>query len=147
MEGLSTWYLRLSRRRFSRSDDPRDQDAAFATLHASLAATSQMLAPLLPFLADTIYGNLVAAVDASAPDSVHLTTWPAADLAGHRDEALETSMAVAQGAVDLAGPCAPPRISGRASRWRRPGSRSRSVGWRSAASCCGSSPTRSTSRP
>ncbi len=102
MEGLSTWYLRLSRRRFSRSDDPRDQDAAFATLHTSLAATSQMLAPLLPFLADTMYGNLVTAVEASAPDSVHLTSWPAADLADHRDAPLERSMAVAQGAVDLA---------------------------------------------
>ncbi len=102
MEGLSTWYLRLSRRRFSRSDDARDQDAAFATLHTALAATSQMLAPLLPFLADTIYGNLVSAVEESAPDSVHLTSWPAGELASHRDETLETSMAVAQGAVDLA---------------------------------------------
>jgi isoleucyl-tRNA synthetase len=61
-----------------------------------------MLAPVLPFLADTIYGNVVSSVDASAPDSVHLTSWPAADLAPHRDPALEASMAVAQGAVDLA---------------------------------------------
>jgi isoleucyl-tRNA synthetase len=102
MEGLSTWYLRLSRRRFSRSDDPRDQDAAFATLHTALAATSQMLAPLLPFLADTIYGNLVSAVESSAPDSVHLTSWPTSELAVHQDPSLEASMAVAQGAVDLA---------------------------------------------
>jgi isoleucyl-tRNA synthetase len=102
MEGLSTWYLRLSRRRFSRSEDPRDQDAAFATLHASLAATSRMLAPVLPFLADTIYRNLVSAVDPSAPDSVHLTSWPAVELAGFRDDDLERSMTVAQRAVDLA---------------------------------------------
>jgi isoleucyl-tRNA synthetase len=102
MEGLSTWYLRLSRRRFSRSDDPRDQDAAFATLHTSLSATSRMLAPVLPLLADTIYRNLVSAVDTSAPDSVHLTSWPTAELAEHRDEALEASMAVVQRAVDLA---------------------------------------------
>ena len=45
LDGLSTWYLRLSRRRFSRSDDPRDQDAAFATLHEALVATARMLAP------------------------------------------------------------------------------------------------------
>lgn len=102
MEGLSTWYLRLSRRRFSRSDDPRTQDAAFATLHTSLVATSQLLAPILPLLSDTIYRNLASAVDAAAPDSVHLTRWPSADLAAHRDESLEASMAVVQRAVDLA---------------------------------------------
>jgi isoleucyl-tRNA synthetase len=102
MDGLSTWYLRLSRRRFSRSEDPRDQDAAFATLHTALAATSQMLAPVLPFLAETIHRNLVSAVDPSAPDSVHLSTWPTAMLAAHHDQGLEASMAVAQRAVDLA---------------------------------------------
>ena len=59
LDGLSTWYLRLSRRRFSRSDDPRDQDAAFATLHEALVASARMLAPILPFLADALYGNLV----------------------------------------------------------------------------------------
>jgi isoleucyl-tRNA synthetase len=102
MDGLSTWYLRLSRRRFSRSDDVADRAAAFATLHEALVATCRMLAPILPFLSDTIYRNLVASVDRAAPDSVHLTSWPTPDLAGHRDEALETSMAGVQGAVDLA---------------------------------------------
>jgi len=102
MDGLSTWYLRLSRRRFSRSGDPRDRAAAFATLHAVLAATCRMLAPILPLLADSMYRNLVGAVDSAAPDSVHLTSWPTTELAGHRDEPLEASMAVAQGAVDLA---------------------------------------------
>ena len=65
-------------------------------------ATARMLAPILPFLAESMYGNLVTTVDADAPDSVHLTRWPTADLATHRDEPLEASMAVAQGAVDLA---------------------------------------------
>ncbi|MGK2849351.1 MAG: class I tRNA ligase family protein [Candidatus Limnocylindrales bacterium] len=101
LDGLSTWYLRLSRRRFSRSDDATDRSAAFATLHEALVATSRMLAPLLPFLADTFYDNLVTSIDATAPDSVHLTRWPSADLAGHRDERLERAMAVVQGAVDL----------------------------------------------
>jgi isoleucyl-tRNA synthetase len=102
IDGLSTWYLRLSRRRFSRSDDARDRAAAFATLHEVLVATARALAPFLPFLADSMYGNLVPAVDKQAPDSVHLTHWPTAELAGHRDEALEAAMANAQGAVDLA---------------------------------------------
>jgi isoleucyl-tRNA synthetase len=49
-----------------------------------------------------MYGNLVTTVDPAAPDSVHLTRWPTAELAAERDEALETRMAVAQGAVELA---------------------------------------------
>jgi isoleucyl-tRNA synthetase len=102
LDGLSTWYLRLSRRRFSRPDDPRDQDAAFATLHEALVAGARMLAPTLPFLSEEIYGNLVAGVLSDAPDSVHLMGWPGSELAGHRDEALEASMSVAQGIVDLA---------------------------------------------
>jgi isoleucyl-tRNA synthetase len=102
LDGLSTWYLRLSRRRFSRSDDPTDQDAAFASLHEGLVAAARMLAPVLPFLADSLYGNLVTSVLPDAPDSVHLTQWPTEELAGHRDEGLETAMGLAQTAVELA---------------------------------------------
>ncbi len=102
LDGLSTWYLRLSRRRFSRPDDPADQDAAFATLHEALVAAARMLAPTLPFLAESLYGNLVTSVLPDEPDSVHLTHWPKVELADHRDEGLEASMAIAQGAVDLA---------------------------------------------
>jgi len=61
-----------------------------------------MLAPILPFLADSMYANLVTTVDEAAPDSVHLTCWPTADLAGRRDERLEGAMDLAQRAVDLA---------------------------------------------
>jgi len=102
LDGLSTWYLRLSRRRFSRSADPSDQDAAFATLHEGLVSAARMLAPTLPFLAESLYDNLVATVDAAAPDSVHLSHWPTGELAVHRDKSLEATMAIAQGAVDLA---------------------------------------------
>src|SRR4029079_6985379 len=42
LDGLSTWYLRLSRRRFSRSEDPADQRAAFATLHQALVSAARM---------------------------------------------------------------------------------------------------------
>jgi isoleucyl-tRNA synthetase len=102
MDGLSTWYLRLSRRRFSRAEDTADRAAAFATLHAALVATTRMLAPILPFMADAMYANLVPTVTPDAPDSVHLTRWPTAELAGHRDPALEGSMELAQRAVELA---------------------------------------------
>jgi isoleucyl-tRNA synthetase len=61
-----------------------------------------MLAPILPFLADTMYRNLVTSVAPDAPDSVHLTAWPSAELAGRGDAQLEASMALAQGAVELA---------------------------------------------
>ena len=56
---------------------------------------------MLPFLSDTLYGNLVTSVMPDAPDSVHLTHWPAAELAPHRDDGLEASMAIAQRAVEL----------------------------------------------
>lgn len=102
LDGLSTWYLRLSRRRFSRSEDATDRDAAFATLHEALVIAARMLAPTLPFLTETLYANLVTTVSPEAPDSVHLTPWPTAELGPYRDEALETSMAIAQGAVELA---------------------------------------------
>jgi isoleucyl-tRNA synthetase len=100
IDDLSTWYLRLSRRRMSRGSGA-DRDAAFATLHAALVALARMAAPILPFLSESMYGNLVAAVDETAPDSVHLSGWPAAELVPLRDEALEDAMALARRAVDL----------------------------------------------
>ena len=100
IDDLSTWHLRLSRRRMSRSSGA-ERDGAFATLHQALVALARMIAPVLPFLAESMYGNLVAAVDAAAPDSVHLSGWPAGELAPLRDEALEDAMALARRAVDL----------------------------------------------
>jgi isoleucyl-tRNA synthetase len=60
-----------------------------------------MLAPLLPFMAEHFFQQLVVAIDAGAPDSVHLTPWPAADFAAHRDEPLETAMDTVLRAVEL----------------------------------------------
>ena len=93
--------MRLSRKRFSRNQDAADRSAAFATLHAALVGLARVLAPILPFLSDAIYENLVAADDPAAPDSVHLTRWPAAELSGLRDERLEAAMGTARRAVDL----------------------------------------------
>ncbi len=102
IDDLSTWYLRRSRDRMRAGAEAADRDAAFATLHAALVSLSRTLAPILPFLADTLYGNLVVAVLPEHPDSVHLTRWPAETMAPHRDEPLERAMALLRGAVDLA---------------------------------------------
>ena len=101
IDDLSTWYLRLSRKRFSRNDDRADQAVAFATLHETLVATSRIVAPILPFLSEALYDNLVARLEPGAPDSVHLTPWPRPELPPV-DAPLETAMATARRAVDLA---------------------------------------------
>jgi isoleucyl-tRNA synthetase len=102
VDDLSTWYLRRSRRRFSRRDDGQGAKAAFATLHQALVATARVLAPTLPFLSESMYQNLVVSNDPAAPDSVHLTRWPTTELAGYRDERLEAAMTTARRAVELA---------------------------------------------
>jgi isoleucyl-tRNA synthetase len=101
IDDLSTWYLRRSRRRFSRAEAGRDRDAAFSTLLWALVAVAQIAAPILPFLTESIYQNLVVNRDPEAPDSVHFTRWPAEELAVFRDEDLEAAMATARRAVDL----------------------------------------------
>ena len=102
IDDLSTWYLRRSRDRMRAGADPADRDAAFATLHAALVTLARTLAPMLPFVSDSMYQNLVVSVGPDRPDSVHLTAWPAAEMAAFRDESLERSMAVARKAVELA---------------------------------------------
>src|SRR6185437_17168622 len=75
IDDLSNWYVRRSRRRFWAGPASADGAAAFATLHAALDALTRMLAPIIPFLADYLWGVLRAA---DAPESVHLATWPTA---------------------------------------------------------------------
>jgi isoleucyl-tRNA synthetase len=102
IDDLSTWYLRRSRDRMRQGAEPADRAAAFATMHAALVTVSRVLAPILPFLSESLYQNLVTAVDPDLPDSVHLTAWPTATMAAFRDEDLERSMAVTRQAVELA---------------------------------------------
>ncbi len=99
VDGLSNWYVRTGRRRFWRSDDATDRAAAFATLHECLRTVALLLAPFCPFVADEMWGNLVAVHDPSAPESVHLADWPASG--GRRDEELEAAMAAALEATTL----------------------------------------------
>ena len=76
VDDLSNWYVRRNRRRFWKGALDDDKRAAYATLHEVLTTLVRILAPIVPHLADAIWGNLVAAVDADAPDSVHLADFP-----------------------------------------------------------------------
>jgi len=101
VDELSTWWLRRSRRRLSRADDAADRDAAFGTLHLALVSVARTMAPLLPFLAEEIHQVLVTPAQEGAPESVHLSRWPADDLAALRDVPLESAMADLRRAVEL----------------------------------------------
>ncbi|HWB78800.1 MAG TPA: class I tRNA ligase family protein, partial [Nannocystaceae bacterium] len=87
-DDLSNWYLRRSRRRFWKSSADKDKQAAYQTLHHVLDTLSRVIAPMLPFLSETIWQNLVRGVVPGAPDSVHLTAYPQVDPA-LVDDALE----------------------------------------------------------
>jgi isoleucyl-tRNA synthetase len=71
VEDLSNWYIRRSRRRFYSFDE-----AAFRTLWYALVQSVRVIAPVIPFMADHLWRNLVAGVCEGAPDSVHLAGWP-----------------------------------------------------------------------
>ena len=62
-----------------RAEEDADKVAAYLTLYECLVTVTKLLAPLTPFLAESLYQNLVRSVDASAPESVHLCDWPVAD--------------------------------------------------------------------
>jgi len=79
VDDLSNWYVRLSRRRFWKSESDEDKEAAYSTLYEVLVTLIKILAPVLPFLTETMYQNLVRSVSSDAPQSVHLCDWPEAD--------------------------------------------------------------------
>ncbi len=79
IDQLSNWYVRRSRRRFWKSENDTDKLSAYATLHRCLVTVARLMAPLAPFMAEEIYQSLVCVVDSSAPDSVHLDSYPVAD--------------------------------------------------------------------
>ncbi len=71
IEDLSNWYVRRSRRRFSKNDDQNDKLQAFATLHYALIYLSKILAPFTPFLSEELYQKMTG-----EQKSVHLLNWP-----------------------------------------------------------------------
>lgn len=79
VEELSNWYVRRNRRRFWKSENDADKDAAYYTLYTCLATLARLLAPFMPFVSEAMYQNLVVGQDPSAAESVHLAPWPVAD--------------------------------------------------------------------
>ena len=97
MDTLSNAYVRMSRRRFWKSDSDADKRAAYATLYETLVTLSKLLAPSMPFLSEAIYRNLAANDEA---DTVHLATWPEVNEC-HRDVELVTEMRLMQRLISL----------------------------------------------
>ncbi|MBS60585.1 MAG: isoleucine--tRNA ligase [Anaerolineaceae bacterium] len=96
---LSNWYVRLSRRRFWKTEDDSDKHAAYATLYQCLLTVSKILAPSMPFISDAIYRNLTE-YEVLAPESVHLADWPEYD-PGLINEDLNREMRLVQKLVSL----------------------------------------------
>ncbi|MQA93624.1 MAG: isoleucine--tRNA ligase [Streptosporangiales bacterium] len=100
---LSNWYLRCSRDRFWNTDPDApggDSGAAFATLHTCLVTLARLLAPVTPFLAETLYQNLARSADPGAPASVHMTPFPAGDTSV-ADDGLRAAVEAARRLVTL----------------------------------------------
>jgi isoleucyl-tRNA synthetase len=81
VDDLSNWYVRRSRRRFWKSENDADKLSAYNTLYECLVTLTKLIAPFMPFIAEDMYRNLVLAAFPDAPESVHLTDFPAADTA------------------------------------------------------------------
>ncbi|HVX57978.1 MAG TPA: class I tRNA ligase family protein, partial [Candidatus Saccharimonadales bacterium] len=90
IDDASNWYVRRSRKRFWKSDNDADKQAAYRTLHYVLVQLSLILAPFAPFMAEELYHKLIAG------ESVHLLDWPDA---GHINELLLRDMASLRDAI------------------------------------------------
>ncbi|MEM7276615.1 MAG: isoleucine--tRNA ligase, partial [Pseudomonadota bacterium] len=100
VDQLSNWYVRRNRRRFWKSTDQRDKLAAYQTLYECLDTAARLMAPMVPFLAEELYQNLVRSVDADASVSVHMTEWPVVPVE-YRNPKLIAAFDVVQKVVGL----------------------------------------------
>ena len=76
VDEMSNWYVRRSRERFWAKDMPQDKINAYMTLYTALVTVSKAAAPMIPFMTEDIYQNLVRSVDKSAKESIHLCDFP-----------------------------------------------------------------------
>ena len=76
---MSNWYVRRGRERFWVQGLTDDKIAAYMTLYTALVTTAKAAAPMIPFMSEAIYRNLVAGIDKNAPESVHLCDFPIVD--------------------------------------------------------------------
>jgi isoleucyl-tRNA synthetase len=95
IDDLSNWYVRRSRRRFWDGDV-----AALGTLHECLVTLTQLLAPLVPFITEQVWQELVIPADSKQPASVHLSNWPVVN-AGAIDSELAAQVALTRRIVEL----------------------------------------------
>ena len=91
VDDMSNWYVRRSRERFWVKGMPQDKINAYMTLYTALVTVSKLAAPMIPFMAESIYQNLVCSLDPCAPKSVHLCRYPQAD-EKMMDQKLEADM-------------------------------------------------------
>tara|TARA_B100001123_G_scaffold425664_1_gene538804 strand:- start:2108 stop:4468 length:2361 start_codon:yes stop_codon:yes gene_type:complete len=78
LDDLSNWYVRRNRRRFWKSENDTDKNAAYFTLYTVLKKLILILAPVLPFVTERIYQNLVRGLEPKVPESIHLNAFPTA---------------------------------------------------------------------
>ena len=90
-DDMSNWYVRRCRERFWAKGMEQDKINAYMTLYTALITLSKIAAPMIPFMTEEIYQNLVRSVDKNAPESIHLTDFPAVN-EEFIDKELEVSM-------------------------------------------------------
>ena len=76
VDDMSNWYVRRSRERFWAKGMEQDKINAYMTLYTALVTVSKAAAPMIPFMTEEIYQNLVRSVDQNAPESIHLCMFP-----------------------------------------------------------------------
>jgi isoleucyl-tRNA synthetase len=91
VDEMSNWYVRRSRERFWAKGMEQDKVNAYMTLYTALVTVAKVAAPMIPFMTEDIYQNLVRSIDATAPESVHLCDFPVANEAWINKE-LEADM-------------------------------------------------------
>ncbi len=91
VDDMSNWYVRRGRERYWVQGLPEDKIAAYMTLYTALVTTAKAAAPMIPFMTESIYQNLVRSVDKTAPESIHLCDFPTVDSSAI-DKSLEENM-------------------------------------------------------
>ena len=92
VDDMSNWYVRRSRERFWAKGMEQDKINAYMTLYTALVTISKAAAPMIPFMTEDIYQNLVRSIDTNAPESIHLCDFPVVE-EKFIDKELEANMA------------------------------------------------------
>lgn len=104
VDDMSNWYVRRSRERFWAKGMEQDKINAYMTLYTALVTICKAAAPMVPFMTEEIYQNLVRSVDQNAPESIHLCEFPVADPT-FDDKKLEEDMDLVLKAVVMGRAC------------------------------------------